>query len=259
MATCKDPALTYLNNIGYNVVRLPRAGIEPLDVLGKDQIIERIGRVEQLWKSAVALPEVKGPNDAATVTGQKSSQLKLSIGLKILSSTLGAMGAAVPDVSLAYSKASSVSFTFTDVKTHAVDALAVGEYLSAGDLSSNNPFVRHYFDDEDSSAFIITEVLRSKSITVTATNDKGAEVGVDLPAIQEAVGVKVGVTTASSANSTLTYTGAEALTFGFKCFGIAFADGQWNVFSAKPSAGLAFSFGPSTNSVLLGQSRLLLR
>src|SRR5690348_13516526 len=121
MAICKDPSLTYLNGAGYNVVRLPRAGIGPLDVLGRDQIVERVGRVDQLWKSSIALPDVRGPNDAAAVSGKQSSQLKVSIGLKILSSVLGAMGAAVPDITLAYSKASNVNFTFTDVKSFSVD------------------------------------------------------------------------------------------------------------------------------------------
>lgn len=262
MAGCKDPSLTFLNSAGYNVIRLPRVGIEPLDILGKDKSVERLGRVDQMWASTSALPAVNGPNDASAVNGRKSSEMKLSIGLKLLSTALGAMGAAVPELSFAYSKAKHVTFAFTDVKTVGVDPLVVGTYLSAGDLSSNNPFVRHYFEDEDCSAFIITEVLKSKSITVTSTGDSGVEVGVDVPAIQQAVGVKVGVTTASSANSTLTYSGNELLAFGFKCFGIAFVNGRWEVFSAKPSAALAFSVptpGAPLSPMLLGEGRLILR
>jgi hypothetical protein len=262
MAGCKDPSLTYLNSAGYNVVRLPRVGIGPLDILGRDSTIERLGKVDQLWSSSQPLPPIHGPNDASAVNGKKSSDLKLSIGLKILSTALGAMGAAVPDVSLAYSSARNVTFAFTDVKTFTVDPLAVGQYLSAGDLASNNPFVRRYFEDEDCSAFMITEVLMSKSITVTATNDSGVEIGVDLPAIQQAVGAKVGVRPKSSANSTLTYTGNELLAFGFKCFGIAFVNGRWEVFSAKPSAALSFAVptpGAPLSPMLLGDGRLVLK
>src|SRR5436190_17074162 len=85
MALCKDPSLTFLNASGYNVVRLPRVGIGPMDILGKDATIERLGRVDQLWTSTQPLPTVNGPLDAANITGQKSSDMKLSIGLKILS------------------------------------------------------------------------------------------------------------------------------------------------------------------------------
>jgi hypothetical protein len=263
MAICKDPALTFLNGLGYNVVKLPRVGVEPLDILGKDNSIERLGRVDQMWTSTQSLPAVTGPLDASSVAGQKTSDMKLSVGLKILSAALGAMGAAVPEVSFAYSKARKVSFTFTDVKTFGVEPLQVGAYLSAGDLATANPFVRRFFDDEDTSAFIITEVLKSKSVSVTATNDSGAEVGVDLPAIQAAVGAKVAIASKNTSNTTVSYTGSELLTFGFKCFGIAFADGAWNVFSAAPSAELAFALpgaeaGPAAPA-LLGAGRLALR
>jgi hypothetical protein len=261
MAVCKDPSLTYLNGAGYNVVRLPRVGIEPLDVLGRDQSIERLGSLDQMWSSSRERPAAKGPLDAAGVSGQKTSELKLSIGLKLLSSTLGALGATVPEVSAAYSRASKITFTLNDVKAFVCDPLAVGEYLAEGDLSSANPIVRRYFDDEDTAAFVITEVLKSASFTVTASNDRGTAVNVDVPAIQQTVGAKVSVNAASNGSGAVTYAGAELLTFGFKCFGIAYVNGQWQIHSAKPSAGLAFDApgaGPAS-PMLLGDGRLIIR
>ena len=109
-----------------------------------------------------------------------------------------------------------------------------------------------------SSSARLREVLKSKSITVTAMTDKGAEVGVDFPAIQQVVGAKVGVASKSASNATLTYTGSELLTFGFKCFGIAFADGEWNVFSTPPAAELAFD-AVGGSGTLLGSGRLVIR
>ena len=259
MALCKDPALTYLNGLGYNVVRLPRVGIEPLDILGKDdKSVERLGHVDQMWTSPQSLPPVNGPQAATGVSGQKTSELKASIGLKILSAALGAMGAAVPEVSFGYSKARKVTFTFTDVQVYLVDPLVVGNYLAAGDLSSGNPFVRRYFEDDDTEAFILTEVLKSKSITVTALDESNAEVGVDFPAIQQVVGAKVNVTSKTSTNTTLTYSGGFELSFGFRCFGIAYVDGAWRVHSAKPSGAVSFAAG-SKNGSLLGEGRIVLR
>ena len=52
MARCKDPALNYLNREGYNVVKLPRAGLEPMDVLGRDgRSLERLGKLQRIWTS----------------------------------------------------------------------------------------------------------------------------------------------------------------------------------------------------------------
>jgi hypothetical protein len=90
-------------------------------------------------------------------------------------------------------------------------------------------------------------------------------VAVDLPAIQQAVGAKVAVTAGGTSNATLTYSGAELLTFGFKCFGIAYVNGQWQVFSAKPSAALSFDLPGARAGVavaspmLIGEGRLVVR
>jgi hypothetical protein len=242
MAICKDPQLTYLNKQGYNVVRLPRTGIEPLDVLGKDgKVIDRLGRLSQIWASTTPEPQPGAARSAANIDGKKSDSLDLSIGLKILSNILGGMGAAIPQLDFAYKDVKKVQFTFTNVKVIAVDPFEVGRYLSSGDLDSHNPFVTHYFDDEDTDAFVITEVLKSNSITVAAQRDNGIEVGVDVPAIQQAVGVKVGVKTAGASTTQVTYEGAELLTFGFKVFSIEYENGRWAIRGIKPSGDVSFA------------------
>ena len=42
----KDPSVTYLNKLGYNVVKLPRTGIEPMDVIGRDQTVQWLGPID---------------------------------------------------------------------------------------------------------------------------------------------------------------------------------------------------------------------
>lgn len=50
MGVCKDPRLTYLNDFGYNVVRLPRRGIVPLGVIGKDDGSQNwLGTLDQIY------------------------------------------------------------------------------------------------------------------------------------------------------------------------------------------------------------------
>src|SRR5580704_627585 len=113
MALCTDKSLTYLNDQGYNVVRLPRKGIDPLDVLGRDgKSLERLGRLDQLWTSKKPVPSVGGPQPAAHINGQSTSEMSASVGLKLLSGVLKAIGATVPEISFAYNKASSLQFTF---------------------------------------------------------------------------------------------------------------------------------------------------
>jgi hypothetical protein len=98
----KDPSVTFLNKFGYNVVKLPRVGIEPLDVIGMDETTQWLGPLSAVWKSSVPVPEPSKPRRAAPVNGQKTDQLDLSFGLKILGNALAAFGASVPSLDVAY-------------------------------------------------------------------------------------------------------------------------------------------------------------
>ena len=257
MALCTDKSLTYLNDKGYNVVRLPRKGINPLDVLGRDgKSLEQLGRLDQLWTSKKPIPQIGAPQQAAHINGQCTSEMTTSVGLKLLSGVLKALGASVPELSFAYNNARSLQFTFGNVMSRAVVPLEVGEFLSEGDIHSSNPFVEHYFHDDDTEAFVITEILQSDEITVSAKDDQGGQVKVDVPAIKGVIGADVSVSAKNAATTDLTYKGAGAVTFGFKVFSIAF-DGRWRIAGVAPSAALAFAAG--TDPVILGRSALRLK
>jgi len=113
MALCRDKALTYLNNLGYNVVRLPRSGILPLEVLGKkrNQQPEPLGTIATVWKSKENTPSPE-EDKATEIKGSSTSSLKLSVGIKLLENFLGALGASTPSVRASYRKASQVQFRF---------------------------------------------------------------------------------------------------------------------------------------------------
>jgi hypothetical protein len=241
MAVCKDPLRTSLNDKGYNVILLPRQGIEPMDILGKeDKSIERLGTLSQIWSSPATLPAVK--SQAATgIAGQKTSELNLDIGLKFLSDVLGAMGAAIPKLDFAFKNSKKVEFSFANVQAVSVDPFVLGSFMTQGTLADTNPFVTRYFFEEDTDAFVITEVLKSNSITVKSVSNNNTGASLDLPAIQQAVGIKVGVSSGNTSNTTLTFTGEPMLTFGYRIFRIEFLNGKWVIRGQKPSGDFAFT------------------
>lgn len=253
---CKDPSITFLNKFGYNVVKLPRTGIEPMDTMGRDKNnSEWLGPLASVWKSTIAAPVAGPPQAAVTVEGQKSDKLDLSIGLKVLANALTAFGATTPSLDVAFTKARKVTFTFTNVTSTSVAPLVAGNYLAAGDLNSSNPVVRRYFldeDDTDGQAYLIFDVLKSDTVTVTATNDSNTGVTLDVPAIQGLVGAKVGVNATDSSSSTLSFKGPAAVTFGFKVMEINFSNGRWTVEGAKPDGALAFSAAAAAGGGLRG-------
>jgi hypothetical protein len=201
--------------------------------------------MSQIWSSPIPAPSPGPPQPAADIAGTKTDDLKLSIGLSLLSNILNGLGSVVglPKLTLAYQRARSLQYTFGEVVAISIDPFAIGAYLSKGDLQQDNPFVDHYFDQEETTAYILTEVLKSDSVTVTAKSDQGTSVSVDLPAIQQLVGVNVSVTSNSSDNSELTYKGKAMLTFGFKAFAIMHADNKWSVEGVAPSGNMAFFEG----------------
>jgi hypothetical protein len=237
----KDPSMTYLNKLGYNVVRLPRTGIEPMDVIGRDETMQWLGSIDTIWTSAIPKPQPGPPKPASAVNGQRSDALDLSVGLGILSNTLAAFGASAPSLDVAYKSAHSVQFSYSNVTIVSVAPFVAGSYLAKGDLQSDNPAVRNYFLSGKATAYLIVEVLKSNSITVTATDSHGVAVGVDLPAIEGIVDAKIGVKPSNAANSTVTFTGPEAVTFGFAVQQIARVGDAWTLHGAAPSGDIAFA------------------
>jgi len=247
----KDPSITFLNKFGYNVIRLPRTGIEPLDVIGRDQAMQWLGPLGKVWTSASPEPLPGPPHPAAAVNGQRTDALELSFGLSILANTLAAFGASAPSLNTAYKNAHAVQFTYTNVTSTSVSPFDAGNYLASGTLRTDNPVVKNYFANEKSRAFLILEVLKADSITVTATDSRGAEIGIDLPHIEGIVDAKIGVKPSNSANSTVTFTGPVPVTFGFAVQQIGRQGDSWILRGAAPSADLAFgvtSFGMDPQS-----------
>ena len=262
MAKKKDPSITYLNRYGFNCLKHPREGIEPMDLIGKDQTTQWLGALKTVWTSSVPEPQPSGPQVSTTIVGQKTDQLDLQLGLKILTGALAAFGATMPAVDIAYHRARKVQFSFTNVTSTTVSPLEAGNYLAAGTLKTKNPVVEHYLKGEDSQAFLIVEVLKSDSISVTATDEHGMEVGVDIPAIEGVLGTNVKVKLGGASNGTLTYTGPKPITFGFRINEVEYDGNKWSLAGVAPSPEYAFGPGGTTGTavsaaatpILLGHS-----
>ncbi len=238
---CKDPSLTLLAKYGYNVVRLPRTGIEPLDVIGSDRAgVEALGRLPTIWDTPAKVPAVEDGNVAGEIKTVTTAELKLSVGLRVLEDILSGLGASVPRVDFAYTGQRSLKFTFGNIRIAKVEPFAVGEYLKAGDLHTANPWVGRYFLDDDADALVLTEVLKSDAVSVTADSSGGTTAGVDVKAIQNVVGGEVKVGVSGSNQSEVTYTGPRHLTFGFKAYRLVYDSGRWGVAAVDPSKGDTF-------------------
>lgn len=224
MGICKDPSVKHLAKFGYNVVMHPRAAIRPLMLIGeRDGARDLIGTVDQLLIApTAALPAISEGGDAAGISGKRTDKLELSLGLDILGSVIGALGGSKLGVTAAYSSAKTVEFAYADVTSETVNVIALGDYLGSGTPRFDHPILAQYLNDPG-NLYVITEIVRSNSMGVTAFNKKGVSLGVDVPVISAAVGGKIKVGSDSEATNKLDYKGDSHLAFGFKAFELSTA------------------------------------
>jgi len=244
----KDPSITYLNSFGYNVIKLPRVGIAPLDLIGKDKTTQFLDPLGTMWTSPVPAPLPGPPNPATVVNGKKSAALDLSFGLNILASTLAVFGASAPSLDLSHTSATGIQFNYSNVTSVSIGLGTLGGYLPTGRLNADNVTVQRYFGTPGAAVFLITEVLRSTSITITATDSNSNGVALDVPAIQGVVGAKVSVKPSNASSSAITFAsdGPDpiAVNFGFKAVRLMLvsdiASGKLTFEDIDPSGDVAF-------------------
>ncbi|MEO7274311.1 MAG: hypothetical protein ABIX28_16655 [Vicinamibacterales bacterium] len=246
MGLCKDPVTTELNKRGYNLVKLPRVGIDPMDVLGReDGSMEKLGSMSEVWTSAAPVPPIGAPAAVAGVTGEKTSDLDVGIGLKLLADALAGLGAglSLPSLNLAFKKAKKVQFKFINVESTSITPFALGKFLANGTLDMSNPFVSHYFGNDETQEYIIFDVLKSDSISVTAKTESGTTVEADIGALSGALKASVSATASSAGASEITFEGKVKATFAFKLFEVLFENGKWVPKGVAPGDGTSFAVG----------------
>ena len=237
---CKDPFLEYLKQFGYSVLRLPRRDFQPLQILvpeGKD--LTTVGQLATVMVpgAGAALPPVTKNSPAASISGQRSSELSLGIGLHVLGSVLGAMGGGSLGLDAKYGQARSIAFEFSGVLLDSVEIAALDQFLGASDVDPRSVHVSTLLEADD--VYVVTATIKSKELTVDAKSKSGAGVDLSIPEIQQIVGGKVQVAASDAASSRITYRSSEPLVFGFQAVRLFYDQGRYTAFEPLPSGELA--------------------
>jgi hypothetical protein len=234
-----DPFLTSLKSFGYSVIRLPRTDIQPLQVLTKEGTrMTRLGELARILKpgSTIALPRLKENIPAANVSGERTSELSIGVGLSILGSVISAMGGSKLGLDVGYKNAKTATIEFTDVLEDRVDLLDVDQYLGDADVV---PFSNHAAQLLEADAvYVLTSTIKSQKFIVQAKENNGTPIAVQIPEIQGVVGASVKVSTAKESSSKIVYEGAQPLVFGFQAARLFYENGRYTAFKAMaPGAG----------------------
>jgi hypothetical protein len=236
-----DPFLTYLKSFGYSVVRLPRTDIRPLQVLVReDTRLTRLGNLETILHPGpqVALPRMTENIAAANISGERTRDLSLGVGLSILGSVIGAMGGSQAGLDVSYQRAKTVAFEFSDVLEDRVDLADIDQYLTNADIAAFSSHAAKLLEAD--SIYVTTSTIKSRKFIVQASETSGSPIEVKLPEIQKLVGAKVKVAAEGKSNSKIAYEGEQPLVFGFQAARLFYEQGRYTAF--KPMAPGAGAF-----------------
>jgi hypothetical protein len=220
MGMCSDRSVNYLKTLNLNVILHPQEGLKPMDLLGVYKDAPGIlGRLDQLTEPHNhPLPEITS-GVAANINGQRSSKLPIELGIGILGRILGAMGAQL-DVALTYKQAQKIDFTYTDVTRHRANTMAIGDFLGAARIRWNHPVLKKYLFDSG-KLYVITEIVTSRKIGVTAYRQDDTQLKLDIPVIREIAGGSIKIGSESETSTTVLYEGDTPLAFGFSAIELA--------------------------------------
>jgi hypothetical protein len=220
--------LTQLKDKGYNVIRLPREGIRPLDVIaGNSSQLEYLGALHTVWTSTAKEPEPYQPRSTAGIEGGSSRAIKASLGLSILGDLLAGFGVSSPKLETAFNRARTLAFKYDAPKQWGIEPFNIGDYLRDGDLVQGNRVLDKHI--RDSRFYLVTELLLSNSLTVIAEAKTSADAAVDAGVLEDAIEAKMEVAVEQGQHASITFRGKNDVAFGFKAFELTFSDGDWTI------------------------------
>lgn len=202
---------------GYGTIRLPRAGIKPLQMLTKSGgKLTPIGPISGTFQAGAAPLPVPRRDRVTNLSGSEARDVRADIGVDILGTVIGALSGSALGVKAAYRSARSVSFEFGDVMENVVEITELDQFLSSGSVAGA---VGNYLKDllENDEVFCIVSTVDAHQINVEGKKEDNSSLGVEVPVIQQLVGGKVSVSSSGSSSTKLTYTSTETpLPFGLK-------------------------------------------
>jgi Caspase domain len=236
MMWCGDPLLHALKQYGYNVVRLPRADIRPLQVVtrrGSD--LDRLGDLATIFQEGPPLPPIT-QGVAASISGgvARTGQISASAGIPILGNVVAAMGGSPVGLQATYAPARSMDFAFLDVQEESIEVARLDQFLARAKVHPDSRQAAKLLDAD--AVYVITSTLKSAKINVAAKTSDDQALGLDAGGLARLVGGngKVNVSSTDGSSSTIQYAGPEPLTFGFQAVRLMFEKGQFDGFRVLP-------------------------
>jgi len=215
---CRESSLDFLRALGYTPIQLPREHIYPLDLVGKlpgAGAARHLGPLPRLMLSTDPPPQTRRDELVGQITGRRTDKLDVGLGLHLLAKLLTALGALAVSLKAGFERARQVEFSYEDVRSDSVEIIGLREYLGRRPaLDAGNPVIDDYFIGEG-LVVVITRTLKSRSFGVTATDEQGREIEVDVNLLQRNL-AEAQIDVSATARTKVSFRGPRPLVFAFQ-------------------------------------------
>lgn len=158
---------------------------------------------------------------------------------------------------MAYSRAKSATFAFGNTKRAETDLALVDQFLASASIDRYAQAARDMLDSDD--VYLVSSVIKSNAISVAAKTSGDANLDVDVPVVQGAIGGNLKVEGNAASTGLVKYTGAVPLAFGFQAIRLFFEDGVYQTFkSVKAGSVSAESPDNAPDRISLGFDIMLM-
>lgn len=242
-----------------NVVRAPRVGIDPLDVLAvRKTVVQPRGLLSAVIEGdAPGLPRPT-TRAVADLRGERSTAVDVGLGAELATKFFAALGVPIPSAEVTASLwkgAHQISFEVRDVQQHDVDLSVLGRVLANRRLA-RNPATDIFFSDAKTTLLIITRTLTSPSFAVRVTDRSGQTLKVSVEGVEDIFGsVHADVSWEAEGDSTISFRGKTPATFAFAAVPCALVVNGTFVFGmemAEATLGVTEAPKPEMRPVLSG-------
>ena len=227
LPNCKDPTLSALKSIGYNVVQLPRVDLHPTQLLvSENKRLKRLGEMSSVFSpgpGAPPLPPIGPDRPGPSIAITKTASMEVGAGLNILGGLISALGGSTLGLSSAFSKARSIEVEYSGTLENGAQIALIDAFLSGATI---NPFATATKQMlEADLVYVVTSTLKANKLTVKATDQNKNSVGIDVPVLAQAVGGNLKVSGSGAASTTVTFEGTIPLAFAFQAVKLIFDKG----------------------------------
>ncbi len=207
---------SFLPDRDYLPMAMPTTDFDVLWILTRNGgALRRFGFLSDVLAARNPLPAeaVRRDQITANAAGTVARSAKAGLSLGLVNTILTALGGKA-GLDLSATGAHSVGYHYTDVTADVVNLARLDAWLSDADLAPGAGRVADLLVAE--RLYTAVAALKAAGVTSKMRDEKGMDLKVGIPTVQELVGVDVTVSGSSTRTSELTFHGSAPLVIGAK-------------------------------------------